>query len=657
METDLRAKVTELLLNHLSVKVKSCLVAGQDLIIDVKNELDTFDPNITDSLLNAPDDVTALFNSVLKDNYGEEMTARFRNLPDEFTVPISSLRINHEGKLVQLHGQIRLVTGVRPLVTRIIWECPTCGSPTTVVQDERNVSKPTFCPVCKKVPRGWKNAGEEKIDSQVVRLEEMPEEVINGKAQERIDVLVKGKLTERNFNKNLTPGNEVNVVGVLRSQHTFSSQGRELRIEDLIMDPSYIEVAKKEFGDIDLEQEDIKKIKEMSEDPLVFNRFRDSLAPHIYGWEEIKEGIILMLFGGVKTENARGDIHALLIGDPGNAKSELLEAAVRIAPKSRYLTGMGVSGVGLTATVTKDENSRNYVIEAGALPLVNGGFAAIDELDKMKEEDKTAMNEVLEQQTVTIAKGDVSGQLKAEVSVLAAANPKTEKFTLQDTIAAQISFPKTLLSRFDLIFPMIDTPEDSRDTLIFDKIMEKHSVAPAKAEVDTDIFRKYIAYARKNVKPEIPKDVAKVLLDFFLNLRRQSTDNTISITPREADGLIRLAKAAAKARLSPIVSLEDAQRAINLKMSYLRKVGIDPKTGQLATEKMLLGQRSNQQNKIDILISILRQGPPDGMNERDLCTRMHEYGLDNEETDRLIETLNKGEVHILRPRFGVLKLV
>jgi replicative DNA helicase Mcm len=248
----------------------------------------------------------------------------------------------------------------------------------------------------------------------------------------------------------------------------------------------------------------------MSQDPQILKKLANSVAPSVWGYDEIKQSLVLQLFGGVEKQRkggakTRGDIHILLIGDPGVAKSVTLGYMARLSPKGRYVVGKSASGAGLTATVVKDDYMKGWSLEAGAMVLANRGLVCIDELEKMDPQDRSAMHEAMEQQTVTISKASVQATLKAATSVLAAANPKFGVFDPYQGIAQQIDLPPTLLNRFDMIFTLRDLPNLERDEKIATHILE-NAQEENKTIIEVELFRKYVAYSKQKIKPKLTED-------------------------------------------------------------------------------------------------------------------------------------------------------
>jgi len=282
-----------------------------------------------------------------------------------------------------------------------------------------------------------------------------------------------------------------------------------------------------------------------------------------------------------------------------------------ISPKGRYVVGKSASGAGLTATVVRDEFLKGWSLEAGAMVLSNGGLVCIDELEKMDPADRSAMHEAMEQQTVTISKANVQATLKAKTSVLAAANPKFGRFDPTQGIPQQIDLPPTLINRFDMVFPLRDVPNRSNDEKVAVHILTEHQTEAKKMTIDKDLFRKYVAYAKQRLKPQLTDKVVEKIKSFYVNLRNKPLKEnfemrTIPISARQLGALIRLAESSAKLRMSKMVEEIDADIAINLIKYYLEQAGFDEETGEIDIDKISGRVKSSERNKIFIVLSTIR---------------------------------------------------
>jgi replicative DNA helicase Mcm len=301
-----------------------------------------------------------------------------------------------------------------------------------------------------------------------------------------------------------------------------------------------------------------------------------------------------------------------LIGDPGAGKSQLLKRTSEIAPKARYVSGKGASGAGLTATVVKDEFIRGYALEAGALVLANRGICCIDELDKMTKEDRSAMHEALEQQTVTISKANIQATLRCETTVLAAANPKFGRFDPYEVLAKQIELESTLINRFDLIFPIRDLPDEQKDGKLAAFILKLHQDSTEiKTEISNELLRKYFAYARQKIKPILTDAAVLAIKDYYVKMRGSGSDDggvkAIPITARQLEALVRLSEASAKVRLADKVTKNDAQRAIDLVHYALSQIGLDPETGQFDIDRISSGVTASERGNIVLVKEIINE--------------------------------------------------
>ena len=351
-------------------------------------------------------------------------------------------------------------------------------------------------------------------------------------------------------------------------------------------------------------------------------------SPKIVGAIELAN--FSMMFGGVRKTmrdgtTIRGDIHILMVGDPGTAKSQLLRYMTEISPRGVFAFGRGSSAAGLTAAAVRDDfGEGRWTLEAGALVLADNGFAAIDELDKMDDRDTAAMHEAMEQQTVTISKAGIMATLKSRCSILGAANPKFGRYDQNKTIVDQIDFPPPLLSRFDVIFKMVDVPERNNDSRLAEHILKAHRVGEIfrsleqnelsdveipeekgfKPPIEKEMIRKYVSYAKSRIFPRLSDEAISLLKDEYVTTRNTGTDS-IPITARQLESTIRLAEAAAKARLSAIVSYNDALLAKKIVDYYLRDVSTS--NGELNIDILYTGMSSKQRNEAEKVLDIIKE--------------------------------------------------
>ncbi|MDP8012968.1 MAG: ATP-binding protein, partial [Nanoarchaeota archaeon] len=310
---------------------------------------------------------------------------------------------------------------------------------------------------------------------------------------------------------------------------------------------------------------------------------------------------------------------------------------------------------------------RTFVLEAGAMPLTNGGLLCIDELDKMNKDDRSALHSALEQQIIAVSKANIHATLVSQTSVLAAANPKLGRFNPYDVVAAQIDLPPTLINRFDLIFIMQDKPNPEVDKMVAEKILEANKdIDKNKPAIDVNLFRKYIAYARQKSKPILSDDAMKTINEFYLKLRSSVSNEDeklrpIPISARQLEAIIRLAEASAKVRLSNYVMPEDAKRAIDLIMAYLGEVGVDKSTGNLDIDRIAVGISTSQRSIVLSVKSIISNeinSLPSGSSVpiSTIYGDAEKSGISKEQVDDAISIL-KREGEIFEPRMGFIKML
>ena len=656
---------------------RMALEGSISLVIDFEDLLQ-FDEELASRLLDSPretlDAASKAIKAVMKvenPDYAamvEEFKARVRGLPDNYQVSIRNLRSRHIGKLIAVEGIVTKISPVKQLLIEAVFRCEECGGEIRVPQRERTLEKPQFCPHCDPEGKKKKTKFElivEKskfIDWQKFVLQEKPEELPPGQLPRSLEVIVTEDLVDV-----VRPGDRAVVTGFLLAAKDRFQRREGPPLFQVYMEANYVDVATRESLDVEITPDDERRILELAKRPDIRELIINSIAPSIYGYREIKTAIALLLFGGVPKVypdgvRVRGDIHVLLIGDPGTAKSQLLRYVASIAPRGIYTTGKGATAAGLTAAVVREKSTGDFYLEAGALVLADGGVACIDEFDKMDPRDRVSIHEAMEQQTVSIAKAGIVATLNARASVLAAANPAFGRYIPGRSITENIDLPPTILSRFDLIFVITDRPNRERDRQLAEYVLDFHRQRypeTLEAIIPRELLKKYIAYARKYIKPRLSEEAKAKLVNFYVEMRARSEepDSPITITPRQLEALVRLAEAHAKMALSEVVTEKDAEAAIDLMTYFLKSVGIDVETRKIDIDVVMTGQSRSQREKILILMDLIKEmieennGEP--VKREDVIQRAVERGFDEAFVRKIIEKLHEsGE--LIEPRPGYI---
>lgn len=641
--------------------------AKKSLVLDFQ-ELEEYDHLLAEKLIKEPDEVIGLFKALLSERDIVVSTdqlekpvlhVRFKNIPKErgYTILVRDITADYINHFLSAEGVVNRISDVLPKVFKAVFYCNRCNEKTVIPQDRRIFKEPYKCAHCGRGEFRFSQEESKWVDIQKIEIQEPLEMLKGGDQARRIELWV-----EDDFTDVVTAGDKIIVNGILRI--TPPKQRGSVFMK--FIEVNYLESIQKEFEDIEITKEEEAEIKKLSKDSAIYDKIINSIAPSIYGYREVKEAIVLQLFGGRSGKklpdgtSVRPDIHILLIGDPGVAKSKMLQYVDNIAPKSIYVTGTGTTGAGLTATAEKDEFAEGaWTLKAGALVLAGGGIAIIDEFDKMDKEDRGAMHEAMEQQTVSIAKAGIVTKFKANTSILAASNPKFSRFDPYKTPAEQFDIPPTLISRFDLIFPVKDVVDLELDKKIADHILKMHGterdLEDLRPEIPTDLFRKYISYSRKSVKPILSEDAMEKIKEYYVTLRSSSHGGAIPATPRQLEALIRLAEASAKVRLSNAVTVADAERAINLTNFVLMEVAYDQSSGILDIDRIATDHPKAARDKIKMVEDTIRElvGNIDGNTAvfEEIIERLSTQGMSRSETEKYLNELKlKGIIY--EPRYG-----
>jgi len=636
-------------------------------------DLDSYDPLLAKEITHKPDEYLDSFNqavlSILQEihpDYEQEIREKIRVRIGNYTVQKGLREINAEliDKLVGVSGMVVRSSEVKPLAKKIGYRCSNCSTVTGAELKGLVLKRPSKCPACSEKELEMDPESSIFIDFQLVRLQELPEDLPAGQLPHYVEVTVMGDLVDQ-----CRPGDRIMLTGIIRIEQEQLAPQARTSLFRLRMEGNNIEYLGGRAGNKDtrstdrimISAEDERQIRTIAAKPDAYEKLVASFAPHIYGHSEIKEAILLLIVGSVTKKlqdgsTRRGDINVLLVGDPGVAKSELLKFAAKIAPRGLYTSGRGSTAAGLTAAVIRDK-SGIMMLEAGAVVLGDLGLVAIDEFDKLKPEDRSALHEVMEQQTCSVAKGGIVATLNARTSILSAANPMYGKYDPYKNITENVNLPVPLLTRFDLIFIVRDMPEKEKDNLIASHILEIHKDIEhaAKPAIELDLFSKYLAYV-KQIEPALTEEAINLIRNYYMEMRKVESEGMITVTPRQLEGLVRLATARARLLLKDKVEAEDASRAIFLVEQMLRTAGVDVNTGRMDVG-VLYGKPQSETSKAKTFMDVfkgLSGNENNEVEEKSLMDELVKSGKFSDENDTrkyFEKAKREGQVYERRPGF------
>ncbi|KAI3822612.1 hypothetical protein L1987_10207 [Smallanthus sonchifolius] len=576
---------------------------------------------------------------------GAKVNIRLHNHPESM-IALKNLKAAYIERLVSVRGTVVKVSTVKPLVVQMSFACTKCG--TSIARDfpDGKFSPPSVCVMhgCKSRSFNPIRSSARPIDFQKIRIQELlkSEHHEEGRVPRTLECELIEDLVDL-----CIPGDVVTVTGIIRVINNYmdigggKSKGRNQGLYYLYLEGISVKNSKSQSESENLQdtenvtkptdlldlysfsQRDLEFICKFSSEygSGVFRQILQSICPSIYGHELIKAGITLALFGGVRKHSmdqnkvpVRGDIHVIIVGDPGLGKSQLLQAAASVSPRGIYVCGNATTNAGLTVAVVKDSMTGDYAFEAGAMVLADRGLCCIDEFDKMSAEHQSLL-EAMEQQCVSVAKAGLVASLSAQTTVLAAANPVGGHYNRAKTVNENLKINSALLSRFDLVFILLDKPDELHDKRVSEHIMSLHvgsgdnsqtvkkliasqsgnstdlnvkndslisrlKLDPRKnsdfVPLPSPLLRKYIAYARTYVFPRMSRAAAKILQEFYLRLRDRSTsaDGT-PVTARQLESLVRLAQARARVDLREEITVDDAKEVVEIMKESLYDKYVD----------------------------------------------------------------------------------
>lgn len=551
---------------------------------------------------------------------------------------IRELNPNDIDKLVSVKGLTLRSTSIIPDMKVAFFRCNACGHTVGVEIDRGVISEPTKCPreVCGQTNSMVLIHNRSSFsDKQVIKLQETPDLVPDGQTPHSINLCVYDELVD-----SCRAGDRVEVCGIFRSTPVRANP-RQRALKNLYK--TYLDIVhvkkidkrrlggdvttlEHELAEKDQEVEQVRKItaeeeakiKEISERDDLYEILARSLAPSIYEMDDVKKGILLQLFGGTnktftKGGRYRGDINILLCGDPSTSKSQILQYVHKIAPRGVYTSGKGSSAVGLTAYITRDIDTKQLVLESGALVLSDGGVCCIDEFDKMSDATRSVLHEVMEQQTISIAKAGIITTLNARTSILASANPINSRYDPNLPVTGNIDLPPPLLSRFDLVYLILDKVDESIDRQLARHLTDMYledapETVNANSVLPVELLTLYIQYAKENFNPVMTEEGKNELVRSYVEMRKlgedaRSSEKRITATTRQLESMIRLSEAHAKMRLSERVELIDVKEAVRLIKSAIKDYATDPVTGRIDMDMIQTGNTAQQRRVQEDLVS------------------------------------------------------
>ncbi|GMH02313.1 hypothetical protein Nepgr_004152 [Nepenthes gracilis] len=537
----------------------------QDILMTQRSENGVENTDGSDPLQQMPPEIKRFY----------EVYIRASSKERPFT--IREVKASYIGQLVRISGILTRCSDVKPLMKVAVYTCEDCGF--EIYQEvTARVFMPLFqCPSKRCETNKSKGnlilqlRASKFLKFQEAKIQELAEHVPKGHIPRTMTVHFRGELTRK-----VAPGDVVELSGIfLPIPYTGFRALRAGLVADTYLEAMSVTHFKRKYEEYELRGDEEVQIARLAEDGDIYNKLAKSLAPEIYGHEDVKKALLLLLVGAPHRKlkdgmQIRGDIHICLMGDPGVAKSQLLKHIIIVAPRGVYTTGRGSSGVGLTAAVQKDPVTNEMVLEGGALVLADMGICAIDEFDKMDESDRTAIHEVMEQQTVSIAKAGITTSLNARTAILAAANPAWGRYDLRRTPAENINLPPALLSRFDLLWLILDRADMDSDLEMARHVVYVHqnmeSPALGFTPLEPSILRAYIAAAKK-MSPCVPRELEEYIASAYSSLRQEEarSDTPHSYTTvRTLLSILRISAALARLRFSDIVAQSDVDEALRM---------------------------------------------------------------------------------------------
>lgn len=529
---------------------------------------------------------------------------------------IRDIRADTVNRFFTTEGLIMSVSEVRPRIVEAVFRCK-AGHFSIIKQKFSSFVTPDGCMSCnlKKLDLIPKRSRYE--DSQCASIQENAEGNRVGEQPQQLPLDIADDLVGI-----ITPGERVTINGILRSQQR-AAKGEKTTVFDLFLEVNSIERDGKDYGEVQISEEEEKEIHKISKSPDLLDILSQSILPAISGFEEEKKGMTLSLFAAPMSvapggKRLRGSIHVFLAGDPGISKTTLLMMLRDLTPRSVYISGKGATGAGLTFAMMQDRSDGLWRVVGGAAPRANGSNLYVDELGLMDKDDIKSLIEFMETQIITVDKAGIHATLKAEEGVTIAINPKGGRFDMRENLADQIDpkIPPQVLSRCDLIYLLPDVPAETKDRKEAEDILGlwQGKMVLSDIQIPVELLQKYIAFAKRRKVPVMTDAAKRLIVDRFVEVRKGSGEGTITVTKRALETLARLATAHAIMRFGSEVSVQDAEIAIKVLDHSLKQTTTDPNTGKYDSDRVT-GQTKEKRKLAEMIIdSIQAQGGKAGMD-------------------------------------------